>query len=451
METATIEKPMSANILCSCGCKTKNYKKKLMGLKIRIFIKAEHNSMFSAAALLRKAASAASTATGGAKSPAPAAKASAAPPSASSVGGGDQQAVPDKRGARGKGGGKQSLTDAQIAANDAVARLKAEEAELAILEVQAKKAETKARIDKAKSGESSAPVVSTPRAQGGHGGGDFVTHAQFKAGIDSIQGDIRYGFTEVLANQYNTHEKQNLTNAALARFAEMAEKGSGFQLSATPAPVSRQIGNCLKEEPRICFGPNAGWNDTVNGSSGGAATSFRASSAIEGGRTTAGSQRGGQDGWSDLRMPQSSEMVVHREAPSEYRSESGGSVPARQLGVKHLPNFEASFSKMKSNDFNNFIGDAIRRFARNCQDSDFMACVLLAMVNGKKYPNNNPVIIQSNESVFRQFFGELTGKFSGNSVKITNNRGQECSFSFTTLSRDASTMVQFIRILRGDE
>jgi hypothetical protein len=29
METATIEliKTMSANILCSCGCKTKNYKK----------------------------------------------------------------------------------------------------------------------------------------------------------------------------------------------------------------------------------------------------------------------------------------------------------------------------------------------------------------------------------------------------------------------------------------
>ena len=49
---------MSANILCSCGCKTKNYKKKLMGLKFRIFTKAEHYTMFNPAAALRKAAAA---------------------------------------------------------------------------------------------------------------------------------------------------------------------------------------------------------------------------------------------------------------------------------------------------------------------------------------------------------------------------------------------------------
>jgi hypothetical protein len=82
METATIEKikTMSANILCSCGCKTKNYKKKLMGLKFRIFIKAEHNSMSSPAALLRKA-KAASSAASAAKPTAPV----AAPPATSSA------------------------------------------------------------------------------------------------------------------------------------------------------------------------------------------------------------------------------------------------------------------------------------------------------------------------------------------------------------------------------
>ena len=84
METATIEriKTMSANILFSCGCKTKNYKKKLMGLKFRIFTKAEHYTMSTPAAALRKAA-AASAASSAASSAAPKAASVAAPKAAS--------------------------------------------------------------------------------------------------------------------------------------------------------------------------------------------------------------------------------------------------------------------------------------------------------------------------------------------------------------------------------
>jgi hypothetical protein len=80
-----------------------------------------------------------------------------------------------------------------------------------------------------------------------------------------------------------------------------------------------------------------------------------------------------------------------------------------------------------------------------------MACVLLGMVNGKKYSAHNHLIIHSNESVFRRFFGELTVKFPNNALKTTNTRGQELTIPFKTLSADSSAMFTLIRVLRGEE
>jgi hypothetical protein len=152
----------------------------------------------------------------------------------------------------------------------------------------------------------------------------------------------------------------------------------------------------------------------------------------------------------------SSRFAINKEPQTEFRSSSGGStlVAARQLGVgQHLPKFEANFAKLDRNDFNVFAGATIRNFVAQFDPSqqDEMACVLLGMVNGKKYPAHNHIIIYSNESVFRQFFGELATKFPGNAVRITNNHGQKCGFPFKTVSTDQSAMWSLIRVLRGEE
>ena len=402
---------------------------------------------------------------------------SAAPPPASLVGGGGQQAGSDKRGARGKGGGKQPLTEAQIAANDAVAKLKAEEAELKILEIEAKKAEAQARIDKAKPGASSATVVSTPRAQGGRGGGDFVTHAQFKAGIESIQGDIRSGFTQVFANQSTAAEQQALTNGTLAGFIKMANAGSGFQLSAAPAPVSRQIGNGQQEEkPRIFFGQNAGWDDTANGSRGGSATSFRASSAIEGG-SSAGSQRGGQDGWSDLRMPQSSSYFppptpfdgsISR-SPADQRfptSGSGQSAPAPQSLAELMPTIPENAKGFRGL-CGRILSDAAAPGAKQVplftvhkvlyawqisRGNDDLACALMALTYGKPLSQQRlqfgiaNALKTTDIGVFKEFFRRISVQYP--SYVLTYNwkgpRGQEYKTLYGTFSSDQDILHRFI-------
>jgi len=402
---------------------------------------------------------------------APAAKAPAASPSASSVGGGGQQAGSDKRGVRGKGGGKQQLTHAQIAANDAEAEAKAAEAKARTLRAQADAAEDQARIDNAaKSGASSAVVASPPRPPCARGGGDYVTQAQFKQGIDSLQGEIRNGFTRVFANQSTAAEQQALTNGTLAGFIKMANAGSGFQLSAAPAPVSRQIGNGQREEQsRVCFGQNAGWDDTVNGSNGGAATSFRASSAIEAGRTTVGSQHGGQNGWSDgPRMPQSSEMVVHREAPSEFRSASGGSATApAPLSLAELMRTIPEAAKGFRGLCGRIISDAAAPGAKAvplftaykvlcawqmCGGNDDLACALMALTYGKPLsqqrlqPGIATAMRTTDPSLFTEFFRLISVQYP--SFVLTYNwkgpSGQEYKTPYGTFSSDQGILYRFI-------
>lgn len=434
-----------------------------MGLKFRIFIKAEHNSMSSAAALLRKAASAASA-------PAPS-------PPPSSVGGGGQQAGLDKRGVRGKGGGKQPLTPAQIAANDAVARLKAEEAELKLLEVKAKKAEAQDRFDKAKSGASSVTAASTPRAQDGRGGGDFVTHDQFQAGINDLNGAITKGFDQVFSNQSSDAQQQALTNATLAGFVKMmGTNGTGFSL---PAPVSRQIGNGQREEQsRFCFGQNEGRDDTMFGSNGGAATSSRASSAIEDGRTTVGSQHGGQNGWDDSRrMSQSSsyfppptpfEESISR-SPADQRfptSGSGQSAPAPQSLaelMRTIPEAAKGFRGLCGR----ILSDAavpgakqvplftVHKFLCAWQMSggnDDLACALMALTYGRLLsqqrlqPGIATAMRTTDIGVFKEFFRRISVQYP--SFVLTYNwkgpSGPEYKTPYGTFSSNQGILHRFI-------
>lgn len=241
-------------------------------------------------------------------------------------------------------------------------------------------------------------------------GGNFVTRAEF----NSLQDAVNHGITRIERQNQTTHD-------VLAKFLEMTNGGS----RSLAAPVSRQIGN----GPQEVFEQQ---RDSAERSGMLAPSSSQLSQRVV-------ACSGGV-------AKESSRFVVQREAPKESH--------ARQLGVRiHLPKLEACFSNLKQNDFNNFVGNVIRDFMHHFipEEQDFMACVLLGMVNGKKYPAHNSVIIRSNQSVFRTFFGELCLKYPGHRVKISNNRSLECSFPFTALSKDPSAMVQFISILRGEE
>jgi hypothetical protein len=372
-----------------------------MGLKFRIFTKAEHNSMSSPAAALRKAAAASS---------AKKAAASAPPHPASSVGGGGQQAGSDKRGARGKGGGNPQLTEAQIAAIDAKARLQAEEAELKLLEVKAKKAEAQARIDKANSGASSAQVVSTPRAQGGRGGGDFVTHDQFQAGINDLNGAITKGFGQVFSNQRIAAEQQALTNATLAGFVRMMGT-NGTELSL-PAPVSRQIGN------------------------------GRAQEVPEPQHSQSGAACG--DG---------SAQEFHRESVQS----------SAKCSTAVMSNFDEAVHKWNTNPKNSQNnGRIIAVIQRLTADVD-MKCILLALVNGKTlteivriYGEDVASLLSTgNTPFFQNFFGALSrcGLPSNFDVKIDSSKtksGNSFCMTYLQLSQAPGNVDKLVTFLRKE-
>ena len=337
--------------------------------------------------------------------------------------------TPRQRGNRGNGGGA-SLSEEQVAAQKAEAEAKAAEARARTLRAQVDAAESEARI---RAAQSIAVVHSTPRARPGatSGGGDFVTRREF----NEFSGQVDKGFLTIFQQNQQTHD-------VLSGFVKMMNGGQ----RQLPPPERCQSGNTPQEvietQRQISYGQNAGWDKSVEGSSRFAAPSSQRQQSVA---------YGGGGVASD-----SSRFVIRKEASTEFHGSSGGStlVAARQLGVgHHLPDFEANFSKLKSNDFNIFVCGAIRNFVASFpqEQQDEMACVLLGMVNGKKYSAHNSIIIQSNESVFRQFFGELARKFPKSAVKITNKRCQEMSIPFNTLSTDPSAMCVLIRVLRGEE
>lgn len=277
--------------------------------------------------------------------------------------------------------------------------------------------------------QSTAVVASTPRARHGatSAGGKFVTREEF----NEFRGQVRDGFSTVVQQNQRTHD-------VLAGFLQMMNGG----LPASKAPVSRQIGNGsvqeVVEQHQMPYGQNAGWDPVAEGSGRSATSSSQFSQRVVacGGGAAVASE--------------SSRFVLHKEAPTAFRGSSGGST---LVTASHLQNFEQNFAKMKQNDFNNNLGIAIRNFVANFYQTqqDEMACVLLGMVNGKKYPAHNHIIIQSNESVFRRFFGELATKFASNAVMTTKKAGQQCSFPFKTLSTNPNAMHSLICVLRGEE
>ena len=380
-----------------------------MGLKFRIFTKAENNSMSSPAAALRRALAAHSAAHPAAPSAAPSAPPSAAPKVASSA--------------------------ASSAANQCF-----EFRETNVPCSRNNCRDSDCRTAKAKL-HTASPKRSAPAKSAGVGGGisaqltametNLMDHIDSR--INAAQVVMTSGFSKQEQTMLGLHQavaqSQLATQQSIQALANaMATAISGGQRQLPP-PERRQIGNGAQEiaEPQqrqISNRQTAGFDPNAE-RSGMSATS-------------------------------SSQFVIHKEARTEFHGSSGGStlVAARQLGVgHHLPYFEANFSKMKPNDFNNFVGAAIRKFVESFpqEQQDEMACVLLGMVNGKKYSAHNSIIINSNESIFRRFLGELAKKFPTNAVKTTNKRGQEMSFPFSALSTDPSAMCTLIRVLRGDE
>jgi hypothetical protein len=363
--------------------------------------------------------------------------ASSPPHPASSVGGSGQQAGSDKRGARGKGGGKQPPTQAQIAANDAKARLQAEEAELKLLQLAAKKAEAQARFDKAKSDASSVTAASTPRAQGGRGGGDFVTHDQFQAGINYLNGAITKGFDQVFSNQSIAAQQQALTNATLAGFVKMmGTNGTGFSL---PAPVSRQIGNSPQEvaEPQrqISYGQNcgqnAGWDHAAERPRIAQPPTPRASSAIACG--------GG--------------------AQTFHREPVGSSTPIHRGS---MPKFEAAAARWnKKNSANNAqILDTIRKIANGDDD---MACLLLALVNGKTYSeivkmygdDVASLLTTGNTPFFQRFFTALSScglppNFDVKVDALKTKTGHGFVMTYLQLSQAPGNVDMLVKTLRDE-
>ncbi|NBO39932.1 hypothetical protein EBU99_15315, partial [bacterium] len=286
---------------------------------------------------------------------------------------------------------------------------------------QADEAEAQARLNAAQ--QSTAVVTSTPRARPGatSDGGNFVTHDEF----NKFRSEVQTGFTHL-------SEQNQMTHNVLARFVNMMNPG--LPASAT-APVSRQIGNSpqeVVEPPRQSYGQNAGWNPAAAEKPGFAPqSSFRASSAIA----------CGGDAHSFHREPVKSSTPVHR-----------GS----------MPNFEAAAARWnkKNNANNSKILDAIRQMARG---NDDMACLLLALVNGKTLSEIvnmysaevGELLSTRNTSFFQRFFTALSscGLPANFDVKVDSsktNSGHGFCMTYQQLSQAPGNVDKLVMILRGE-
>ena len=391
-----------------------------MGLKFRIFTKAEHYTMSSPAALLRKAAahSAAPPAAPPATSSAATVVASLDPPKTA-----HPAAKPDANQCREfrESGNPCSRKNCM----DATCR------------------KAKARVHTA-SPKHSAP----PKAAGGGDGGISAQLSAMQKKIDQIEVKIDSGFE---AQEKRSLALQEQGSKSYAETMQMF-KAFGSMMTGGFTAINTAHRELSAPSTRLAICASGGSNATeVVEQPRRYVHSCVASN--EGGSASHSSQRP-QSSAACGSSANSSEFVLHKQPQTELLRSSGGSsiVAARQLGVtQRLQNFEVNFSKMKPNDFNNFVGAAIRSFVANFAPSeqDEMACVLLGMVNGKKYPVHNSIIIHSNESIFRRFFGELAEKFPRNAVKTTN--AWVSAQTFSRLSTDPRAMCTLISVLCGEE
>ena len=335
-------------------------------------------------------------------------------------------------GNRGKGSGNQPLTQAQIAANAAQAAArkteadaKTAEAKARLLQAQADAAEAQARMNAA---QSTAVMTAKPSAKpvATSGGGDYITREEF----NFFQRDVKDGFTHLSEQNRQTHD-------VLASFVRMMNPGLP---ASAAAPVSRQIGN----------GQNAGWNPAAERSGFAQPPTLLASSAI-----TCG----------DGSATEFSEFAPHQEAPTFFRESSGGStlVAARQLGVSHLlPNFEAAAARwnMRNNVNNAKILNTIRQTARG---NDDMACLLLALVNGKTLSEIDnmysrevgKLLSDRNTPFFQEFFKSLChcGLPTNFDVKVDSSKtklGSGFYMTYLQLSQVPGNVDILVRILRGE-
>ena len=148
---------------------------------------------------------------------------------------------------------------------------------------------------------------------------------------------------------------------------------------------------------------------------------------------------------------------------TEFRESSGGStlVAARQLGVSHLlPNFEAAAARwnMRNNVNNAKILNTIRQMARG---NDDMACLLLALVNGKTLSEIDnmysrevgKLLSDRNTPFFQEFFKSLChcGLPTNFDVKVDSSKtklGSGFCMTYLQLSQAPGNVDKLVRILR---
>jgi len=95
-------------------------------------------------------------------------------------------------------------------------------------------------------------------------------------------------------------------------------------------------------------------------------------------------------------------------------------------------------------------------------DQDALACLLLAILSGKKvtdlkrrgeFTSNNvlPLLTQANLPLFQQFFKELAPKCKpGSCVRVNNSKGSPYEQTFHLLGQEQTDMLYLIRILREE-
>ena len=383
-----------------------------MGLKFRIFTKAEHYTMPSAAALLRKVA------TASAASPAATPAAPPAPTVSAHVAGGG-----GNRGNRGKGPGNQPLTQAQIdakaaeaAARKAEAEADAAEAKARSLRAQADAAEAQARL---KAAQSTAVVPSTPRAKpcATSVGGDYITREEF----NSFQMDVKTGFKTLVQQNDQTHQ-------VLASFVKMMNPG--LPASAT-APVSRQIGNSpqeVVEQRQISFGQNAGWDLAAEGS--------------------------GRFAQSSSQFSHDAGVACGGGATQSFYRESVPTATSRTS----TPKFDAAVARwnVKGSLNNGKILQAIR----DATLDDNRRCMLLALVNGKTYSEITnmydkdvaSLLSTRNTPFFQSFFTALThcGLPANFDVKVDSSKtksGHGFCMTYQQLSQAPGHVDRLVKTL----
>jgi hypothetical protein len=392
METATATatigriKTMSANILCSCGCKTKNYKKKLMGLKFKIFTKAEHSTMSSSAALLRKATAAASATAASAAS-------TSARPATATISGGS--AAP-------------SATPKPADAPKATKKASAPATDHSV----SKPAESCRWGDDC----TGCYVCRKKKAPAKASGGGSAEIADLRKEVAVLTDLVKAGFEK------QSVDTSKLSDTVVTGFAERQAAEERLQRSF----------------------------EMMMGGIGKLATT------LEGGIT---SRR------SVPELPAPSESLKRRPlpalpapAPEELDSEDSDSKSA-------LENFKAVTKKLRDCPLNLAVISLIPLFVLkySALDSDALACLLLAILSGKKVSDFKkmgeftrsrvmPLLTKANIPIFQKFFAELAPKCKPDScVRVENAEGTKVSNTFHILGKEVDAIRHLIRILREEE